>query len=102
MSQPTSAIKPAMGVTCSARPSDLAQLAITAMGDLNRKGAYIFFSEHTFFAASQVPPAFSQSAGFFAAVNPRQMRASQNQVREPERVRKEKFSRRLLLQVTPT
>jgi hypothetical protein len=29
---------------------------------------YIFFSEHTFFAASHVPPAFSQSAAFFAVV----------------------------------
>ena len=29
---------------------------------------YIFFSEHTFLAASQAPPAFSQSAAFFAVV----------------------------------
>ena len=29
---------------------------------------YIFFSEHAFFAASHVPPAFSQSAAFFAVV----------------------------------
>jgi hypothetical protein len=33
-----------------------------------KKQGYIFFSEHTFFAASQVPPAFSQSAAFFAIV----------------------------------
>ena len=29
---------------------------------------YIFFSEHTFLAASHAPPAFAQSAAFFAAV----------------------------------
>src|SRR4029078_5706802 len=34
----------------------------------NREQPYIFFSEHTFFAASHVPPAFSQSAAFFAVV----------------------------------
>jgi hypothetical protein len=32
------------------------------------KGAYIFFSEQAFFVASHVPPAFSQSAAFFAVV----------------------------------
>ena len=34
----------------------------------NREDRYIFFSEHTFVAASHVPPAFSQSAAFFAVV----------------------------------
>ena len=33
-----------------------------------KKQGYIFFSEHAFFAASHVPPAFSQSAAFFAVV----------------------------------
>ena len=33
-----------------------------------KQQGYIFFSEHTFFAASHVPPAFSQSAAFFAVV----------------------------------
>ena len=35
---------------------------------LAKEAGYIFFSEHTFFAASHVPPAFSQSAAFFAIV----------------------------------
>ena len=33
-----------------------------------KQQGYIFFSEQAFFAASHVPPAFSQSAAFFAVV----------------------------------
>ena len=45
-------------------PTEVDALSMIQTG----KGAYIFFSEHTFLAASQAPPAFSQSAAFFACV----------------------------------
>jgi hypothetical protein len=59
---------------------------------------YIFFSEHTFVAAAHVPPAFSQSAAFFAVVTS----PANAGIAKPSASAKASVERSVFMVITPT